>query len=406
VRTTAGRLAVVAAVVAVVLYGIAAFAQKHDFFDLAIYRDAVRWWVDGGQLYAYRNEAGFGFTYPPFAAVCMLPLAVLPLSVAAAVTSVATAAAVTVTTWWLVAPLAERHGWPRWYAVALAVPLVCALEPIRETMGFGQVNMILVVLVLADLRALGRGSRWAGVGIGLAAAVKITPALFIVYLLVTRRWRAAAVATGTAAGATLLAAALSPGTSWQFWTVTLWDTSRVGKLDYASNQSVLGLLARLADPAPPSRLLWLVLVLPLAAFGMWRAAQAYRSGDEVVGFTLTGLTTVLLSPISWTHHLYWVVPALVVLVDVAARSAGHRRAVPLTAAVAVYAAVALSLIWPFNHAPGEHWSDGTPGVVLENAYVLICLALLVWLPVRAAVPAGSPDRPGTPTATRGTPAAT
>lgn len=394
------RLAVVAVVVAVVLYGLLAHAQRHNFFDLKIYWASIRWWLDGQPLYEYvqPNTGGFGFTYPPFAALCLLPFAVVPLGVAQALIFVLTAAAIVLTTWWLVAPVAERHGWPRWYALALAVPLVCALEPVRETVGFGQVNMLLVVLLLADVRALARGSRWAGVGTGLAAAVKITPALFIVYLLVTRRWRAAGVATGTAAGATLVAAVLSPSTSWQFWTHTLWDTSRVGRLDYASNQSLLGLLARLADPAPPSRLLWLVLVLPLAAVGLWRAAQAYRLGDDLAGVTLTGLTTVLLSPISWTHHLYWVVPALVVLVDVAARSAGHRRAVPLAAAGVVYACLALSMIWPFNHSPGEHWSDGVPGVVLENAYVLVCLALVAWLPARSAAGLPGCATPGPPAA--------
>lgn len=385
---TSRRLAVVAVVVAVVLYGLVAHAQKHNFFDLKIYWASVRWWLDGQPLYDYvqPRTGGLGFTYPPFAALCLLPFAVVPLGAAQALIFVTTAAAVTVTTWWLVAPVAERHGWPRWYALALAVPLVCALEPVRETVGFGQVNMLLVVLLLADVRALARGGRWAGVGIGLAAAIKITPALFIVYLLVTRRWRAAAVATGTAVAATLGAAVVMPGSSWQFWTHTLWDTGRVGRLDYASNQSLMGLLARLVDPAEPSRLVWLVVALPVAVVGMWRAARAYQGGDDVAGVALTGLTSVLLSPISWTHHLYWVVPALLVLVDVGLGSGGPRRARMLTAAGVTYAAVALSLIWPFNAKAGEHWDLGVPGMLGENAYVLICLALVVWLPLRAAPP--------------------
>jgi alpha-1,2-mannosyltransferase len=399
---TAAQVAIVGAVVALVGYGLAAHAQRHGFFDLVIYRSAARWWLDGNELYTFvqPNSGGYGFTYPPFAVLCMAPMAFLSLAAAAAVTSVATAATITLTTWWLLAPVAERHGWPRWFAVALAVPIVSAFEPVRETMGFGQVNLFLVALVLADVVALRRGRPWAGVGIGLATAIKLTPGLFVVYLLATRRWCAAGVATGTFGVATLLAAVVDSGTSWQFWTQTLWHTSRVGRLDYVSNQSLLGLLARLADPGEPDRLLWLTFCVAVLGLLLWRAVRAFRAGDELVGVTLTGLATCLLSPISWTHHLFWVVPAVVVLIDVAAGRGLHDgapswlRAVPATvawvaggAAVAVSAGFVFSVVWPFNHRAGEHFADGPVGVVGENAYVLAVLALLVLLPIRA--PAGA-----------------
>jgi alpha-1,2-mannosyltransferase len=332
--------------------------------------------------------------------LCMVPMAVLSLEAAAAVTSVASAVTITVTTWWLLAPVAERHGWPRWFAVGLAVPVVSALEPVRETMGFGQVNLFLVALILADVVALRRGRPWAGVGIGLAMAVKLTPGLFVVYLLATRRWRAAAVAAGTFAAATVFAALVDGGTSWQFWTHTLWETSRVGRLDYVSNQSLLGVLARLADPAAPNRLLWLPLCLAVLGVLLARAVRAFRAGDELAGVTLTGLATCLLSPITWTHHLFWVVPAVVVLVDVAAGRGLHAGAPPWLrarpgavaraaagASVVLVAMFAFSVIWPFNHRPGEHYSDGLAGVLGENAYALAVLALLFLLPIRAPVAA-------------------
>ena len=114
---------------------------------------------------------------------------------------------------------------------------------------------------------MARGRRWAGVGIGLATAIKLTPGVFILYLLVTRRWRAAATAIGAAAAATLVAAALFPDQSREFWTSALWDTNRVGILEYVSNQSLRGLLARLPLGAVESKV-WLVL----------RARRARRSG--------------------------------------------------------------------------------------------------------------------------------
>ena len=138
-----------------------------------------------------------------------------------------------------------------------------------------------------------RGSRWAGVGIGLATAIKLTPGIFIVYLLVTGRWRAAAVATGTAAAATLLAAALAPDASREFWTEALWNTDRVGSLSFISNQSLQGVVARL-DPDDPS-------TLALARAGgrrRWRCGScgapgaAPATGDEATGLALTGIVGV------------------------------------------------------------------------------------------------------------------
>jgi alpha-1,2-mannosyltransferase len=405
---TAAQVAMVGVVAALVTYGLLAHAQRHGFFDLVIYRNAAQWWLDGNSLYTFvqPNSGGYGFTYPPFAALCMVPMAYLSLDAAAAITSIGSATAITLTTWWLLAPVARRHGWPRWFAVALAVPIVSALEPVRETVGFGQVNLFLIALVLADVVALRRGRPWAGAGIGLAMAVKLTPGLFVVYLLATRRWRAAGVAGGTFAAATLLAAMVDSGTSWQFWTHTLWDTSRVGRLDYVSNQSLLGVLARLTDPGEPDRLLWLTLCVAVLGLLLWRAVRAFRAGDELVGVTLTGLATCLLSPISWTHHLFWVVPAVVVLIDVAAGRGLHLGAPPWLrahpgvvarvaggAAVVTTAMFLFSVVWPFNHRAGEHYEDGLVGVLGENAYAIAVLALMFLLPIRAPEAAAAAPSP-------------
>jgi alpha-1,2-mannosyltransferase len=399
---TAGLGAVAAAVSLAVWYGLDHYAQRHGFFDLRIYRSAVRWWLDGMPLYEYvqPHTGGLGFTYPPFAAALMVPLAMMPFELGTALASICTAAAITLTTWWLVAPVAERHGWPRWFSVAVAVPLVCALEPIRETMGFGQVNMLLVGLVLFDVWALRRGYRFAGVAIGLAAAIKLTPAFFVAYLLVTGRRRPAVVAVGTAVVTTLLTALAAPGTSMQFWFGALWQTSRVGRYDYVGNQSWMGLLARLMDPAPPNRLGWLLGVVAIGAFGLWRARRAWLAGDDLAGFTLAGLTAVLLCPISWTHHLYWIVPALVLLV---AAAADRRNWWYALAAALAWAAVAGSVIWPFNHKPNEHFSDGLIGVLGENVYVLICLLLVVLLPFRARADAPEADDTGSAALPAGVP---
>src|SRR5690606_17865660 len=169
----------------------------------------------------------------------------------------------------------------------------------RETFMFGQVNAVLLMLVLADAVFLvRRGSRFAGIGVGLATAIKLTPGIFILYLLVTRRLRATVVAAGTAAGATLLAALVAPDESRVFWTEALWNTDRVGDLSYISIQSLQGMLARL-DPVDPSRAVWLAGVVAVLAAWAWRVRRA----DLLTGVALTGVVGGVVSPVTWIHHL-------------------------------------------------------------------------------------------------------
>jgi alpha-1,2-mannosyltransferase len=399
----AGQIAVVCAVAAAswVLVRYVVKSPFHHYMDLGIYRSAVIWWLHGEPLYSFpRPHAGFGFTYPPFAALLMSPLAAVSLRVAGTVHTVACVVAVAVTTWWLVTPVARRAGWPPWFAVGLALPVVLGFDPIRETMGWGQVNLFLVALVLVDVAALRRGKRWAGVGIGLATAVKLTPGLFIVYLALTRRWQAAAVATGTFAAATGLTIAAAPRASWEFWVHALWDTARVGQPAQTGNQSLLGVLARFMLPAQPSWLLWALLAAGVLILALRRAVRAFAHGDELVGITLTGLASCLVTPIAWTHHLYWVVPAGVVLLDVAAGARLSPAAPAMLrrqqrrvrrAALAGLAAMVLvcwsSVIWIAHGLCGGICSS-PPGQLGQNAYGLVVIALLVLLPVRAG-PAGT-----------------
>jgi alpha-1,2-mannosyltransferase len=383
---TAGRLALVAGagVLAWFLAHRTVYLPWHHFFDLGVYRGAVRAWLDGHSLYAYhRPHSRYGFTYPPFAALTMIPAVLVKAPAAEVITTTASVLVVGVTTWWLVTPVARRAGWTPWFAVGLALPLTFLMEPVRDTLGFGQVNLLLVALVLADVVALRKGWGWAGVGIGLATAVKLTPGVFVLYLLLTRRWRAAATAVGTFVVASLLALVVDQGTSVRFWTTALWETDRVGRLDKTSNQSILGVLARLELPGQPDRRLWAGLAAVVLVLAMWRAVRAQRRGDELVGVTIAGLAGCLISPISWTHHLYWVVPAAVVLVDVAAtRGRGPRRVAAGAGAVVVVGFFCSSLIWYFARSHGNVHLGGPLGTVVENAYFLVVLALVAFLPAR------------------------
>ena len=362
-RTDRGRLALVLVLVAAVTVFTATVPLLRDWFDLRVYYGTIDSWTHhGGRIYDYRVPGTtYGFTYPPFAAVVMSPMALVGLRVAIAVALLLNLAALAFALRVLAGRAWRRYGW---YGCALAGCGLALFEPLRDTFSFGQVNILLLALVLLDCWLLSTGrERRAGVGIGLAAAIKLTPAAFIGLLLVARRWRAAALATAVAAAATALAAWVAPDASRFYWTHAMWDTTRVGRLDYVSNQSLQGILARL-DVS--SRAVWAVVVLLVLGVWVARTRRAVGAGDWTAAFALTGLTACLVSPITWVHHLVWLLPSFAVLVR-----AGHLRI-----AGALYAVLCTSVVWL--------WFDdasGVDGFLGSNSYAWITLGLLLWLPV-------------------------
>jgi alpha-1,2-mannosyltransferase len=431
-RPTVRRGAALGAVWVIAAGAHVAQGDRHHFFDLHIYASAMRWAAAGHPLYDFAQpdkvQGSLGFTYPPFAALVLRPLAWLPLGLAEALFLTGTLVALAVTTFWLVAPVARRHGWSPWLATGFVLPVVTLMEPVRETMTFGQINMLLVILVLYDLlfavppagaavagawrrrppegagtragrrRRSGAGAGWwiGGMGIGLAAAIKLTPAIFIGYLLISRRWRAAATAIGAAVLACLVAAVLAPGDSIRYWTEAFWDTARIGHARRLPNQSLYGVLARLFGSDQPDRAAWAVLVLAVAGYGLWRARRAALAGDDVTGLTLTGLVGSLCSPITWSHHVYWFVPALIIIVDVTSRVANPAESPAAPAAVPVRRRVVLGvlaglivattvLISAFDWGVSSRaLGRGLPQFLIGNSYVLFMLVLVALLPVRSA----------------------
>ncbi|MEU4162592.1 glycosyltransferase 87 family protein [Actinoplanes sp. NPDC026670] len=344
---------------------------RNSYFDSRVYHGAIVYWFrDGGMVYDFlRPGTPYGFTYPPFAGLVMSPMAVLPLLMVMILATAGTVVTTGLLVWWLAGPEIQRRGWPVKFAFAIAFCLALSFEPVRETISFGQVNTLLLALVAGDMiLGLGKGRKWAGVGIGLATAIKLTPGVFILYLLVTRRWRALGTAVGTATGVTLLAGALFPDESREFWTSALWDTNRVGVLHIVSNQSERGFLARLPIDMIESKV-WLVCVLATLALWAWRVARA--PDDVLGGLALTGIVGCLLSPVTWIHHWVWVIPALVrclFLFD--------SDRVRFALGAAAYLLMTSHLTWLWEKPP-------TPPMELlgANVYVWFGLALLLWTPV-------------------------
>lgn len=389
-RPTILRISVIAGLTVVLALVMIIVDGGTNAVDQRIYHGAINWWLSGHDLYEYAHppEMRWGFTYPPIAAVLMAPMALVTVEQAILVSSIAIIVTTLVTTCWLAIPIADRHGLPRWFVIGAALPVAAMLGPIRENFEFGQISLFLAALVLVDLVALQQGKKWAGVGIGLATAIKLTPGFFILYLLITRQWRAAITASGIAGVATLCGLAAGPSLWWEFWTSVLWNTNRVGSMGSSRNQSLTGLLTRLqnTDIGPgqsrPHLLIWAIVGILVLVVGLWRARRAHLAGDELAAFTIAGITAVLLSPISWAHHLYWVVPAIALLVNVGLASRNRSRLYYLCVAIGATTVFSSGAVHIFWHPGGHHYDDGLVGVITGNSYVVGCLALLFITPWR------------------------
>jgi len=206
--------------------------------------------------------------------------------------------------------------------------------------------------------------------------------VFILYFLLTGRRRAAVVSGATMLAATALSGVLAPTASVTYFAKALWNTDRIGAIAYVSNQSLMGLVARLG-PGQPSRPLWLAAVAVVLAGWAWSVRRA--SGDRRAGFAATGVVACLVSPITWIHHLVWLVPALI-----AFATSPERRL--RWAAVVAYVLTGSGIVWLW-------WRDHSGAVFLvgSNLGVLASLALLYWLPRTAD--AASPAAPDAPAAT-------
>jgi alpha-1,2-mannosyltransferase len=290
---------------------LAAFSAAR-FVDLHVYRLGGQAVLDGTPLYRFRYAGLLPFTYPPAAALVFTVLAVAPWTMTAAMLTAAGAVAFPaalyfalrlppVTTW------LDRGSAGR---LALAVgAAVIWLEPVRTTLAYGQVNVLLTLLILYDL-SRPDGARLKGAGIGLAAGIKLTPAIFAVYLLATRRYRAAAVAGGVFATTIAAGYVVQPGSSAAYWDGTFLNPAHVGEIQQIMNQSLLGMLARALRTATVTPGMLAVVALT-GTVGLALATRAGRAGDEALGFSLCAVTMLLVSPISWTHHWVIAIPALV-----------------------------------------------------------------------------------------------
>jgi alpha-1,2-mannosyltransferase len=274
------------------------------------------------QLYSvFVGEPGkeqLPFTYPPFAALVFAAFSWLSFGAWQVGIVVIDVFLVPVISYLAVRMLGHR-GRGAWFAALGLAAVALWLEPVYSTIYFGQINLILLALIMADF-ALPDSCRWKGIATGVAAAIKLTPLLFVPYLLASRRIRAGLVSLATFAASVALGFALLPAASAQFWTSR--SVSGAGGAQKIVDQSLNGMVQRLLQTRPPAGLIWSVLALLVAAAGVAVAAVASRRGLELLGVVICGVTSLLVSPISWTHHWVWTGPALALVAAGRPRPAG------------------------------------------------------------------------------------
>lgn len=282
-----------------------------NMVDLEVYVAAVRDMVNGSSIYLTSTPVdNLKFIYPPIAAILMVVLLVGPYLMWQIVWTAAG-------TWALTTVLA-RCGVKRGILLGiLAAALVVAMEPVRTTIGYGQVNTMLMALVVIDLLPDDPAAKrhWPrGVGIGLAASIKLTPLLFIVFAVLVGRRAIAAVAATTFAALTTVGFLVLPKESLQFWSsLGQGDVNTAGPI-YVGNQAMSGVFARLVSNTASGVVPGMLVGFLVAGLATLAAAFWWRRGEKVFAVGLVGLGTCIASPLSWTHHHVWAVILLVAVI--------------------------------------------------------------------------------------------
>ena len=433
--------------------GLVAFAATIALYIVLITTHPANWWIEpvdlrvyreGGSsvrqiapwynshstapLYSWPHRYTLKFTYPPFAALVFTILSVPALHVMERLWVGVNIAALLAAIWATFGGLGYRTVRVRAGATLLVAAVVFWTEPVQRVLFLGQIELVLLAVVMWDLCQPDR-RWWKGAGIGIAAGIKLVPLIFIPYLLLTRRFRQAAVAAGTFAATILLGFAVVPGDSVQWWLHGLFlQGGRTGFVAWEGNQSLQAIITRFVGSVATAAPVWLVVAAVTTVVGLVCAALLDRYGYRMLGILTCALTGLLVSPISWDHHWVWIVPAVAVAAHYGIRALRRPSGWAALGLAGLIAAIfgawpgslwgsagdlggfSRGLIWaPPNTNPGTydqlgdrpwyaeyHWHGIQ--LIVGNLYVLTGIALLVLLAVLAIRAARTgrraPVRPG------------
>lgn len=395
----AWRLFQLLTVAAVVWAGWRLLGHMPYRIDIDVYRMGGRAWLDGTPLYSdgtiFETQAGLDlpFTYPPLAAIVFAPFAWLALPAAGAVITVITFLLLITSTWIVLTRLdvAEHTTaipgavWARrlWLAAAIVAPAVIYFEPLRANFEFGQINVVLMTLVIAD--CVPRKTPWPrGLLLGIGIALKLTPAVFVLYLLLRRDTRAILVTAASAAAATVVGFALAWSDSLQYWTQTVHDTDRIGTATLNTNQNIAGTLARLGLGETPRFVLWTVACLAVLGLTVWaarsvlrgRPAESVHAFDEapVLALICVAMFGLVVSPVSWSHHWVWALPTVLTATVLAYRYRDVALALTSACGFALMVWTPITLLTPHEETSASLWRQLAGGSYLWWALAVIVVA--------------------------------
>ncbi|WP_081628916.1 glycosyltransferase 87 family protein [Smaragdicoccus niigatensis] len=350
--------------------------------DAQCYRISGRWILNGHPLYSgslFGLKNGLEFVYPPIAAIPMIPLAMVSAHRYDELILFAELTAVFAACWLSLRMLGYRASKKLAVAAGATTALLLWIEPIWTSVHLGQINIFLMVLVLAGFHLR---NRFAPGLIGAAAAMKLTPGLFIAGLFGVGERAKSYVAGASFVGFTLVAAAAMPRNSFDFWTDAVFHASRIAPADNGANFSIMGLIARAFGTPTPPTIVWVAVAGTCAFATFIIMRRLYARGEVLLAVSLCGIAACAISPFSWGHHWVWFLP---LILGLAQRAWDDPRWPTITPVALVTAAVAC---WPVRFpsdrpaflgltavkggGPAVHW-------LTNNLYVLVFFALLAYL---------------------------
>lgn len=383
-------IASVLAAIGLVAAGIILAWKRDPGMDSAVYQAGALAIVHGEPLYGSLHIpppwVDLPFTYPPIAAILFLPLAPFPAHVVWGLMAGICALALGVTVRVSMRSLVANE--PAEWLVNLAVVVPFGLQAVWSTVGLGQVNLLLMAMVMIDILAL-RGSRFSGILTGIAASMKLTPLIFIPHLLITRRWADAGRATATFVVLQGFAWVVLPSDSLRFWTSAIMEGNGNRTFE-AANQSINGLVQRLTGEAPGALGLSLSLAAVCAGL-MALLVHRLHNTEPLAALLVTAFSGLLISPVTWTHHWVWIVPLCLLLAHRALQPNGWTARMLLVIVLVVYS-VDFRLYVPIGNRRELAWTPEE--TIVGNSYLWAALLAGVVCVAFALRARRSPARPG------------
>ncbi|MGP4100217.1 glycosyltransferase 87 family protein [Nonomuraea sp. KM90] len=310
------------------------------------------------------------FNYPPFAALLLTPFSFLGVDVLSVVWSTLKMLTLGGVVWVSLKAVGVPYGRRRLVLTAVIVTVVQLLDPVLQDVQVGNINIFILLAFLDLMRP--DGARGKGILVGLVAGIKITPGIFIVYLLVTRQFKAAVTATVTFLATVGVAFLVLPADSLRYWTSAMWEPDRVFIPEFTYNQSLRGVVVRFLGN-DDNNLLWLALAALTFVAALAIGAGLHRRSMNFEGILVVSIAMLLISPFSWIAHWVWIVPVLILLWTMS-RRVRSRWLYALTTFVVLVFMLRPYMFASFNPLEGYGLSPGAQ--LLAASFVIAGVLLL------------------------------